>query len=102
MLQHCHVSPFFPYTTLFRSERRARRCAKISTTDSASSASRSRRSAIDGATSHSLSTAICVVARNRSEEHTSELQSRLNIVCRLPLEQKNILRYTNPCSWSIT
>src|SRR5690606_41507186 len=27
----------------------------------------------------------------RSEEHTSELQSRENIVCRLLLEQKNIL-----------
>ena len=25
----------------------------------------------------------------RSEEHTSELQSRLQLVCRLPLEKKN-------------
>src|SRR5690606_39498636 len=29
------------------------------------------------------------VLRNRSEEHTSELQSRENLVCRLLLEQKN-------------
>src|SRR5690606_40668384 len=29
-----------------------------------------------------------VVARSRSEEHTSELQSRENLVCRLLLEQK--------------
>src|SRR5260370_13978813 len=28
-------------------------------------------------------------ARGRSEEHTSELQSHLNIVCRLLLEKKN-------------
>src|SRR5260370_13611781 len=28
-------------------------------------------------------------ARNRSEEHTSELQSHLNLVCRLLLEKKN-------------
>src|SRR5690606_41863807 len=28
----------------------------------------------------------------RSEEHTSELQSRENLVCRLLLEKKNILR----------
>src|SRR5206468_10719027 len=28
-------------------------------------------------------------ARRRSEEHTSELQSRSDIVCRLPLEKKN-------------
>src|SRR2546422_7504723 len=29
-----------------------------------------------------------VVARTRSEEHTSELQSRLHLVCRLLLEKK--------------
>src|SRR5688500_19977157 len=31
----------------------------------------------------------------RSEEHTSELQSPCNLVCRLLLEKKNILSYTN-------
>src|SRR5260370_2102820 len=31
-----------------------------------------------------------VPARKRSEEHTSELQSHLNLVCRLLLEKKNI------------
>src|SRR2546429_7383164 len=31
-------------------------------------------------------------ARTRSEEHTSELQSRLHLVCRLLLEKKNKLR----------
>src|SRR5437667_9882726 len=30
----------------------------------------------------------CIVARNRSEEHTSELQSHHDIVCRLLLEKK--------------
>src|SRR5260370_25116112 len=30
--------------------------------------------------------------RNRSEEHTSELQSHLNLVCRLLLEKKKIRR----------
>src|SRR5207237_9192669 len=30
---------------------------------------------------------------NRSEEHTSELQSHLNLVCRLLLEKKNKLQY---------
>src|SRR2546429_5265917 len=30
-----------------------------------------------------------VTAANRSEEHTSELQSRLHLVCRLLLEKKN-------------
>src|SRR5260370_31747665 len=30
--------------------------------------------------------------QHRSEEHTSELQSHLNLVCRLLLEKKNIAR----------
>src|SRR5699024_3909922 len=32
---------------------------------------------------------------NRSEEHTSELQSRFDLVCRLLLEKKNITQITN-------
>src|SRR5207249_5381179 len=32
--------------------------------------------------------------RSRSEEHTSELQSRFDLVCRLLLEKKNNLRIT--------
>src|SRR5256886_4341292 len=31
--------------------------------------------------------------RNRSEEHTSELQSQSNLVCRLLLEKKNVRRF---------
>src|SRR5205085_4163762 len=33
-------------------------------------------------------------ARRRSEEHTSELQSQSNLVCRLLLEKKNIEEHT--------
>src|SRR5260370_9360576 len=36
-----------------------------------------------------------VSAADRSEEHTSELQSHLNLVCRLLLEKKNFLRTTS-------
>src|SRR2546429_6926156 len=32
----------------------------------------------------------------RSEEHTSELQSRLHLVCRLLLEKKKILAFSHP------
>src|SRR5260370_23434509 len=32
--------------------------------------------------------AFALIARHRSEEHTSELQSHLNLVCRLLLEKK--------------
>src|SRR5260370_5575931 len=39
----------------------------------------------------------------RSEEHTSELQSHLNLVCRLLLEKKNIRLHFSYCSFvSIT
>src|SRR2546430_8301902 len=35
---------------------------------------------------------------DRSEEHTSELQSQSNLVCRLLLEKKKILGGARPCS----
>src|SRR2546422_2363849 len=35
---------------------------------------------------------------HRSEEHTSELQSRLHLVCRLLLEKKKTKTHTPPCS----
>src|SRR2546430_13396189 len=41
---------------------------------------------------------ICVIRVNRSEEHTSELQSQSNLVCRLLLEKKkkNVLQLNIP------
>src|SRR5437868_8573719 len=40
---------------------------------------------------YSLLTEVCVGAGDRSEEHTSELQSRFDLVCRLLLEKKKNL-----------
>src|SRR2546427_9492973 len=40
------------------------------------------------------------VRRGRSEEHTSELQSQSNLVCRLLLEKKKQIRIA-PCSFHI-
>src|SRR2546429_1454920 len=37
----------------------------------------------------------------RSEEHTSELQSRLHLVCRLLLEKKNAIRQPHASCWFI-
>src|SRR2546430_12789052 len=76
MIRRPPRSTLFPYTTLFRSTRAApsgsRSC--FSSRCSCSSAwrpgSRSARST------------------RRSEEHTSELQSQSNLVCRLLLEKK--------------
>src|SRR5260370_21941996 len=42
--------------------------------------------------SQSAARAPCALFRTRSEEHTSELQSHLNLVCRLLLEKKNMGR----------
>src|SRR5438876_8347727 len=64
----------FPYTTLFRS----------------SVVSPSIRSTWDSAReARSASSASGVRAKTRSEEHTSELQSPVHLVCRLLLEKKN-------------
>src|SRR5438477_3721490 len=66
MMRRPPSSTLFPYTTLFRS-----RC------DTSCPARRSSRMTI---VTHALAT--------RSEEHTSELQSHVNLVCRLLLEKK--------------
>src|SRR5438132_4634695 len=75
MIRRPPRSTLFPYTTLFRSRWRKRR-------------SRVRR-----LTSHTTrSTPSC-----RSEEHTSELQSHSDLVCRLLLEKKkNSLGCSSP------
>src|SRR3712207_7746636 len=75
MIRRPPRSTLFPYTTLFRSCARRRR----------------RRSscATHGGTSRLVAETHGVVGAARSEEHTSELQSRQYLVCRLLLEKKN-------------
>src|SRR5438093_7369649 len=65
MIRRPPRSTLFPYTTLFRS----RRCCRRSSRRSRTAKSRS-------------------TPASRSEEHTSELQSLTNLVCRLLLEKK--------------
>src|SRR5438105_9413644 len=85
MLRRPPTSTLFPYTTLFRSrERRTRTSPKI-----------------PGLAGPGCIRAGPFVGRvwpaeetPRSEEHTSELQSRVDIVCRLLLEKKNEKRST--------
>src|SRR5688572_32756705 len=71
MIRRPPRSTLFPYTTLFRSPR----C-------------RAWAGHADCAWPHCRSTMSTWVAVNRSEEHTSELQSQSNLVCRLLLEKK--------------
>src|SRR5687768_18216876 len=75
-------STLFPYTTLFRSVCRSHRGGSRKR-QRGPGASVRRRSRVASGTSKSSAT-----ATYRSEEHTSELQSRLHLVCRLLLEKK--------------
>src|SRR3712207_7795604 len=76
-------STLFPYTTLFRSPaHRGRRARRVGGALSRHAARRARpRRDRRGARPRRA-------ARPRSEEHTSELQSRKYLVCRLLLEKK--------------
>src|SRR2546428_5617998 len=83
MIRRPPRSTLFPYTTLFRSKR-------TSTPPSGLPCSRSLEDAVVARRSvppHFVERA----TTRRSEEHTSELQSRSDLVCRLLLEKKNIL-----------
>src|SRR5439155_26267904 len=73
-------SPLFPYTTLFRSPK----SSAISSLD----ARQQYRSTPFGSTACRIGRRSSRKASNRSEEHTSELQSRGHLVCRLLLEKK--------------
>src|SRR5260221_8703764 len=81
MIRRPPRSTLFPYTTLFRSSRRTR-----SSPPSRNAASSWRRFAARRAGRPTRRRA----SRPRSEEHTSELQSHSDLVCRLLLEKKKI------------
>src|SRR3712207_7712215 len=85
MIRRPPRSTLFPYTTLFRS--RAGRCAPRRGAGGAGLAA--RRSGRRPRPAAARLTASSVRALFRSEEHTSELQSRQYLVCRLLLEKKN-------------
>src|SRR2546430_8026104 len=89
MIRRPPRSTLFPYTTLFRSSSEVPSCrASKRTLDLRACAPynlASRCFAAFGVTDHALP------ALERSEEHTSELQSQSNLVCRLLLEKKTPL-----------
>src|SRR2546429_4587155 len=68
MIRRPPRSTLFPYTTLFRS----------------------LAAFADDGGLHRLGDTVRTFVEERSEEHTSELQSRLQLVCRLLLEKKKI------------
>src|SRR2546430_11928407 len=83
MIRRPPRSTLFPYTTLFRSRSRRPRTAPA-----LGLSSTARRSPAGTATLHSGESRTGRSSAKRSEEHTSELQSQSNLVCRLLLEKK--------------
>src|SRR2546422_3347997 len=79
MIRRPPRSTLFPYTTLFRS----RSCASGSAPISASVLPTTSAQRYPN-----MRSAAGLNSMMRSEEHTSELQSRLHLVCRLLLEKK--------------
>src|SRR2546430_11231110 len=99
MIRRPPRSTLFPYTTLFRSTLVQHEVVIVASTvaqlfvvladaraDSHGRAKIERR-ALDASE---------LARRDRSEEHTSELQSQSNLVCRLLLEKKKI-KYLDMC-----
>src|SRR2546427_5071636 len=74
MIRRPPRSTLFPYTTLFRSDR-----------------------PIEGQDRIGIPRGDVDVVRDRSEEHTSELQSQSNLVCRLLLEKKKHIYMSTSC-----
>src|SRR5256885_12849128 len=79
MIRRPPRSTLFPYTTLFRSCRGW--CWPTTSTSAAT---------------HWASSSACRSNWSRSEEHTSELQSPCNLVCRLLLEKKKKIQHSCP------
>src|SRR5687768_17877497 len=80
-------STLFPYTTLFRSRKPQLRGARISRRAGQLPGQPAVGRGVRSGRPHR--SRLCHRAtRQRSEEHTSELQSRLHLVCRLLLEKK--------------
>src|SRR3712207_7556727 len=95
MIRRPPRSTLFPYTTLFRSSAPSSSSSSLpplsvsSSSPPVSSSSPSRPLRVVGASVLPMSSS-SKSEPLRSEEHTSELQSRQYLVCRLLLEKKNI------------
>src|SRR5256885_7715056 len=83
MIRRPPRSTLFPYTTLFRSQALTEQVNAAPTRKATTLALFASANPV-------------VALRVRSEEHTSELQSPCNLVCRLLLEKKNAHSYHRP------
>src|SRR3712207_7584149 len=96
MIRRPPRSTLFPYTTLFRSQPRQLRAAEARQVHGDAAVGRHERREVEQPVLPAAAESVdpddrrAVAARvdDRSEEHTSELQSRQYLVCRLLLEKK--------------
>src|SRR3989442_4474846 len=97
MIRRPPRSTLFPYTTLFRSTDDIHGHLEAETVRSgATSFQQAGMAALAGQVSAYRARAPeRTLLLDRSEEHTSELQSRPHLVCRLLLDKKNVMR----CVW---
>src|SRR2546422_1435787 len=99
MIRRPPRSTLFPYTTLFRSQPiRIPEPARHRDLGAVGEEARTGHAAgLDLAAQHDVEARLGRRGgeRARSEEHTSELQSRLHLVCRLLLEKKKNLMANN-------
>src|SRR3712207_6917845 len=97
MLPRPPRSTLLPYTTLFRSVMRGGSgpSRSESSPDRSTCRGRSNASEVPEATGLEGSYPAVMLLVSRSEEHTSELQSRQYLVCRLLLEKKKDVPFGN-------
>src|SRR3712207_8962193 len=97
MIRRPPRSTLFPYTTLFRSQGSARRSVSPDRAgwlwDTPGQVLKVKRLEPIASRDRAPSALLSRSWADRSEEHTSELQSRQYLVCRLLLEKKNILHF---------
>src|SRR3712207_8560839 len=102
MIRRPPRSTLFPYTTLFRS---LHQCGvdRLIQRPSSERARTDEKAVWTGRLPTRCGSAVCrpqaVPQRVRSEEHTSELQSRQYLVCRLLLEKKKKLTHVQQPAW---
>src|SRR3712207_8271325 len=101
MIRRPPRSTLFPYTTLFRSSRWSGRRCSPSTHHCGCAPARPRQGGLISSLWHTMiEGGLCqhpctFIVALRSEEHTSELQSRQYLVCRLLLEKKINIHYAS-------
>src|SRR5687768_17821695 len=91
MIRRPPRSTLFPYTTLFRSQifRAAHEHRGTSFVEIYQNCNVFNDGQFNDITKRTVRDEMMIDLVHRSEEHTSELQSRLHLVCRLLLEKKN-------------